>query len=283
MSLRSGIVSYGPSTDTSGFLNVRVLNFGQHVRGLDWFHNNDEHTYSFAGDLQTGEIKIGDPSRKFCVYEVNVRMYCDEGTAAADLPDVIVMGRGLQDDDWTWMGDKNGAITIGTPSAPTPDQVIFSTGAFWPLQCRFYRDTALLKNRVDYEVTGVHEITLERSLDVGETLHCYTDSPPYPMVAIGDYIWTGEAEFTRITAINANGSLTLSRVPDNVTTPRHVKAAPCPQAGESIVRYPLRGIWDVLQLRIVTVPRISATAPVVVKVIGVDIVTEDAGPRQLRT
>ena len=280
MSLTSGIVSYSQSAAHPAFINVRLIDFGSPVYGIDSFLANDADYFSFVGQIVTGELKLDDVGRKFDLHEINVKMFCTPGTADADLPDVIVMAKDSDDAEWNFTG--YGAIdgTFAFPSSSS--STVFSTGVHLARLCRFYIGTTKLVLGTDYEITNDREITLTTPLTAGDPLYCYCESAPYVNISVGDYLWTGEKEFTRIASFVSGSAMMLEWNPSDQTTPRHVRAVTCPCSGESLVKYPLTGIYDVLQLRIIVIPKHSSTAPKEVKVIGAEAVFVDAGMRQFK-
>ena len=287
MTVRGGIISYGPYASDESSILVRKLSFGDAVTGADdlWSINP-----TFYADIRTGEISLREGA-KVTVQEVWLRTYTGGGTV---YPDAICMVRGTEESSWRSAGDGNGTISVTTTACTgtgtawsnlikAGDDSADAITLPWPAAgCRIFTSTdgsifTAWTLTTNYTISDTKEITPVSAIATGTSLYAYYEGVPDVVVAAGDYIETSEG-FHRILTIPTATSMTLSWYPSTTLTGTHHSAQQFP-SGEGEVQFGIGYLVDSLQIRFVLVPRSSANAVSEAKAIGYTVCWDDSGDR----
>ncbi len=275
------IVSYGPSP-TSSLLMVRLLDFGNPIRGYDHFLNLSTVTRRFGGTIESGELRLVPEGQKTSLKEVGVLTYCSSGTT----PDAILQMRASDDSAWLSLGDSTGTISVETDvcrGTGTAWSTTIGTGtgasATYTTPClatqgRYYVDTT----PVTPTITGTNTITLSATL--GATVYCYWENEPYVRMKVGDIIETTEG-YSRVTSVFDSTTLGLEWYPSTTLVGTHHPAKQL-VAGEGETVISANAVLDTLQLRVVVIPRNDPSSCDTVKVLGWVVNHIPAGPRQYK-
>jgi hypothetical protein len=286
------LVGYGaapsPSADK---LIVEYVGLGHPITGVDRFGSLSTYEERFYAELVTGEIQILTDGAKSSVKEIWNRTYT---TKNAECPDAIIQFKATDEDDWFDAADTNGTISVtttacgGTGTAwsnvidPSAGSLVEFDLPCLATQARIYIIDAggTISVMSDYTITDDRQITLTSNLEHNHLLLVHWDNEPHIRVVPGDYIETSEG-FHRILSIMSSARLLLDWYPHETLVGHH-RPAKQVRSGESETVVGVNHNTDIMQLRLLVIPRRSLAGPAVIDAYGLSIVHVPGGPRVLK-